>query len=294
MKQKKALALLGLAAAVLAAGVLAYYSADHQAANPFDTGQYGTTTVETFNPKDGENWKPGEEVNKDVSVKNTGTNPIVVRAKFSEAWTRGAKSPQTTFAAVDAETDGIEKITTVRQGDGSEAAKTDGQTEGDWTVVHKNGIAADWIPHSDGWYYYKTTLEAEGETAKFLDSVTLDKDTDMGVTGKTYLMTYTKGGVTVTDVDLAASEYAFCIDTESEKVDLKRLGEALGLKEEDDLTIRYVSETGSLKGYSSADYTLTITTEVTQASETAVKAAFGKEVKDLPDSLEWSLVEDAS
>lgn len=87
MKGKKRL--IGLAVVLGAAaigGTFAYFNQTLTATNMFDTGTYDTELVEKFKPTDGENWEPGTNVNKDVTVKNTGSLPVVVRVKFEEEW----------------------------------------------------------------------------------------------------------------------------------------------------------------------------------------------------------------
>lgn len=297
MKHKKILAVLGLAAVVAAGGALAYYSSDTKAANEFDTAGYSSTVIETFNPKDGEGWEPGKPVDKDVTVKNTGKSPIVARAKFSEEWTK--KEGGSIISKIEHDEEGeitedgktttYNKITTVRQGDGSEAAKSDGLTAGDWTVVEKLGINPKWVIGEDGWYYYIDVLgtqEGERESEKFLDSVRLSEDVDMGKSKTSYLMSYEKkaSGEKLDNVDLANSDYSDYIkgkNTPSEKVDLLGLSAALGLQPEDDLQINCVNTTQEgAAGYSDADYTLTITVEMVQATKAAAQQEFGNQIPE--------------
>ena len=87
MKNKKSLsALISLAAIVLVVGTLAYFSRDLTVENRLKTAKYDTTIEEEFIPTD--KWAPGVEINKKVTVKNTGNVDIVVRAKLTELWKR--------------------------------------------------------------------------------------------------------------------------------------------------------------------------------------------------------------
>ena len=71
-KNKKIAGVAGLAAIMVIGGTFAYFNQTMTVTNPFDTGKYDTNVTEDFKPEDGDNWEPGAEVNKDVTVKNTG------------------------------------------------------------------------------------------------------------------------------------------------------------------------------------------------------------------------------
>lgn len=279
MKNKKVLAVLGLAVVVAAGGTLAYFNQTHVAENNFDTGNYDTKLVETFNPKDGDDWKPGAEVNKDVEVENTGDVPVVVRAKLDEKWVRDEQ----TFKELLAEIDGS-SVVVYEQED-----ITDGLVEEDQTVVDKK-LGSKWIQGTDGWFYYIDMVNPGDTTEKFLDSVTLHKDTDMGKRDRTYQYTFTKDGQTYTG-DLETAGYDYLIQQDG-SVDLEGLSNALGLVKGDELKVEYEDKVmEGFEGYSDADYTLTITAEVVQATDNAVDEAFGAEVPYL--DLNWDLEQEA-
>lgn len=88
-KYKKAVA--GLGALVLVGGTLAYFSQSTTVENDFQTGSYEGTTVEKFNPTDGDDWQPGAEVDKEVGARNTGDSALWVRIKFDEVWENADK-----------------------------------------------------------------------------------------------------------------------------------------------------------------------------------------------------------
>ena len=277
MKNKKVLAVLGLAVVVAAGGTLAYFNQTHVAENQFDTGNYDTKLVETFNPKDGDDWKPGAEVNKDVEVENTGDVPVVVRAKLDETWSRDGEVIKKIGAV---ENKGV--IITPWQEN-----PTDGLVENDLTVVEK-AIGSKWIQGPDGWFYYEDMVEPGVTTQKFLDSVTLISDVDMGNRERSYTVTCSK----IADpFDLVEKGYGSFIQ-EDGSIDLEGLSDALGLVKGDELKVDYEEKVvEGLEGYSDADYTLTITAEVVQATDDAVDEAFGTQLPYL--DLNWELEQEA-
>ena len=277
MKNKKVLAVLGLAVVVAAGGTLAYFNQTHVAENQFDTGNYDTKLVETFNPKDGDDWKPGAEVNKDVEVENTGDVPVVVRAKLDETWSRDGEAVKTITSENDKSA-----IVVPWQADA-----TDGLVEEDNTVVEK-AIGTQWVQGTDGWFYYIDMVAPGTTTEKILDSVTLKSDVDMGKRDRTYTVTCSK---IANPFDLETAGYAYLIQ-EDGSVDLEGLSDALGLVKGDELKVDYEDKVvEGLEGYSDADYTLTITAEVVQATDEAVDEAFGTEVPYL--DLNWELEQEA-
>lgn len=299
MKNKKILGIAALAAVTAVGGSFAYFQQTMVADNPFNTGSYSTTLQESFNPADGENWQPGATVSKEVKVVNTGNQPVIVRAKFDETWTRkGENTPFKSISAADASTAGGEsskKITNVYQApttadedDGS----TNGITENDDTVVRKNlGTSSKWILGADGWYYYISEVQPAGETGSetdlLLQSVTLASDLDLGAATTRY--TYTVNEMPSEDVPKD-----FVVDG---KVDLKALSTHLGLSKGDKLTTDVKVGTENGTGYSNADYVLTVTTQTVQATADAVQDAFkdGDTAWVMPDELkgfvDWSFVE---
>lgn len=70
----------------LIGGVFAYWTQELQVRNEFKTAKYDTTIVEEFTAPS--EWLPGQEVNKDVSVRNKGTIPVFVRVSIHQKWIR--------------------------------------------------------------------------------------------------------------------------------------------------------------------------------------------------------------
>lgn len=267
-KNKKIAGVAGLAAIMVIGGTFAYFNQTMTVTNPFDTGKYDTNVTEDFKPEDGDNWEPGAEVNKDVTVKNTGDYDVLVRVKLTEKWAN-----KTTGNTVAENTTGL-------KGDASQADAKDGLTTGDYSVVEKTLNAANWVysdPENggDGYWYYKTNLAAGTDTGKFLDAVKLLEDADMGK-------------YTVTNY------YTEAIDKPGEG--------AIGT----DATTQWVAYTGNVPktakhsmavtkqdpnapGYGNADYTLTITAQTVQATDAAMKDAF--KLTAAPAGCTWNLTQ---
>ena len=130
-------------------GVFALYSSNDTFENEFKTAKYGAEVTENFvSPKD---WQPGDETDKDVKVKNTGSICENVRVSYIESWKDANNNP---------------------------------------LPLEKNGIrgaiinfdnTADWV--KDGkYYYYQADLMPGEETNSFIKSVTYNPDVNNGYT----------------------------------------------------------------------------------------------------------------
>ena len=262
-KNRKIAGAAGLAAIMLVGGTFAYFNQTMKVENPFDTGKYDTTVTEDFKPKDGENWEPGAEVNKDVTVKNTGDYDVLVRVKFDEKW-------------VNKDTDQTVKENTGMDDTTSQDNAADGLVEKDGSVVAKTLNKDHWAYNkTDGYWYYKSNLAAGTDTGTFLDAVKLLEDADMG----NYIVT---------------NYYTTAADKPAEDV--------IG----DDPATQWVAYDGTMPedathnlvltkqdpdktGYGNADYTLTITAQTVQATDAAMKDAFGLDAQ--PDGCTWNLTQ---
>ena len=90
---KKLTAIGGLAALAVVGGTWAFFTQDTTIHNKLTTdGMYGLNTTEKFNP--GSEWAPGTEVEKKITVKNTGTGAVLVRVKMDENWAYKAAPEQ--------------------------------------------------------------------------------------------------------------------------------------------------------------------------------------------------------
>ncbi len=294
--KKKLLALAGIAAVAGIGGSLAYFNQTLTAENVFDTGIYDTELVEEFKPSEGENWEPGTTVNKDVTIKNTGTLPVVVRVKFQEKW-ESRQNPGKVLYEMDTtvnkdklgtEGDARNKFENVYQGNPSDGMT--GETVDD-SVVYKHMIPdGKWVYNpADGYYYYLEILpeikennqgeKIVAETTKLLDGVTLAENTDMGAYREARYYT------TVENRPESDSEDWIEFATRSnasplgyEYLSTREINEMLKAQGDDKIITYMKSATemlGGLSGYSQADYTLLVTAQTVQTTKQAVKAAFG-------------------
>ena len=256
-------AISALVAVALIAGSFAYWNQTHAVENPFNTGEkYGSSVIESFKPGDGEDWQPGVKINKGVHVVNTGDQDLIVRVKLDEKWVRtGATNP---YKEVKAETD-LNKVYNVNQ-----VSADDGLVAADDSVVLKHlAGSSKWINGGDGWWYYTVNL-AEGETTdKWLESVELIDDLDLGAQEVKKYVT--------TDVTISSStvwvEYTG---------DMPKMVGAVPVRHnKTDVVYKKDGGGNDLIGYVDSDYTLTITTETVQATKEAVLATFGKTESEL-------------
>ena len=274
------IALVALLVVALVGTTIAYWSQTNTIENPFNTGKlYGSTIVEKFTPKDGEDWQPGATVDKEVTVKNEGDTDIVVRAKLTETWTR--RDGGTTYVNL-ANNDVYE----VHQNDA-----TDGLTTDDKSVVHKNfDTAGKWTttPDANGWYYYKVNLAGGAVTAPWLKSVQLDANIDMGMSTTTF---------SVAVDDPAIKWYKLAGTTKVPKY-VTIVDDTATVAAEGDPGAKAVkyskleSKIDSAKaGYSDSDYVLTVTVETVQATKAAVDAVFGGGTTTftVPTGCTWTL-----
>lgn len=262
---KKAAALGGLAAVAVVGGTWAYFNQTAAITNPFSTGSYGGSIVESFNPSEGDNWQPGATVDKEVVAENTGNSPLLVRVKMAETWSRNGMAgtmPNITSADGDA-------FLNVSQAD-----PKDGETATDDTVVHKNLADNDaWEKADDGYWYYRGQLAPGATTESLLESVTLDKETDMGLYATTYKYCTTPGKDSKPGDD---TEWKVA---ENGEEDADMLVAAEAAKEEGN-SFHVKKETAldeAHPGYADADYELEITIDMVQPTEDAVVDAWGED-----------------
>ena len=258
----------GLLALTVVGCTWAYFTSTSHIDNRLSTKAYGNTITEKFTPRD--DWQPGQTVEKVFAVKNTGDSTLVVRVKMEESWARGSKILKTLSSVTDKA-----KIFTPNQ-----PSAVDGSVANDDTVVAKELNTANWVFH-DGYWYYKSLLTAGNETPALLNSITLDKDADMGK----YIVTsyYHEGTVAPTfepgdagDKGTATGGWA------------KFTGAVPKPAAGKTIFIRTVSKLDSAAaGYAGADYTLTITAETCQATQDAVTAEWS--LATLPPSFDWVL-----
>ena len=280
MKKKHIAALAGIAAVFAVGGSLAYFNQDLEAVNVLKSGDFDTEIVEEFRPEDGKDWKPGTTVNKDFAVKNSGDVPMVVRVSFQETWEKddGAYVTIDTTEKEEGHGEADNKFESVWQEE-----PTDGLTDKDDSVVEKTlNLGKEWV-YSDGYYYYTKTLPAGATTEYLLDDVTLSKDADLGKI--TVVKKYsTNPDKTVPEEDwipFPADEAGNPISESELSRQLKEDGKTLYHMRSDIVTDE------NFRGYSDADYNLTIKAHTVQATEDAVKAVFGEEALQHASDENW-------
>ena len=257
-KTKKMIsAISAIAAVALLAGSFAYWSQSHTVENPFNTGKkYSSTVIEEFTPEEGENWQPGVEVNKGVQVANNGDQDLIVRIKLDEQWVRrGASTP---YKSLKAEVDGSKVYTT------KQVSQDDGLVAADDSVVIKHlSSSLKWIDGGDGWFYYTVNLK-EGETTdKWLESVELLDNLDIGAQEVKKYVT----ADAVINGSTTWVEYSGKMPS--------KIGSDPVLHNKTEVVYKK-DGANELLGYIDSDYTLSITTQTVQATKEAVMATFGK------------------
>ena len=303
---KKATALGGLAALAVVGGTWAYFNQTttiHNALSTDDKG-YSTITEEHFNP--GSEWAPGSEVTKEVGTTNTGDYPVLVRVTMSEDWMRGEGDKKASIldSKIILNKDNIKnnynKFMLPAQ-----ANAEDGKTNGDASVVKKHfqpeGTGKEaWLwSAADGYWYYLDILDPTETTTPLLNSIQLIEDVDMGKVGRTYKyavvskvegepgqkpdydaeewkpLTIADLGDNATEQDWADAAHAALVNALKEDFDADDEDQlAAKLANYDVYTYLDNSVEDGLEGYSNAEYTLDITTEVLQATPEALKTSW--------------------
>ena len=152
LKSKKTLLFGGiLCLAVAALGVTIAYNHDSSTlANEFSIGAYEVTTSEVFVSPN--NWQPGDETEKTLTVRNDSDEDIMVRIKYDEIWRNAADTRN-----LPPEKDGVELA----------------------QIVFQN--QSDWELKGDGYYYYKHALAPNSATSSLFQKVVLNPDANFGV-----------------------------------------------------------------------------------------------------------------
>ena len=132
---------------------IAFFNSETVFQNQFKTPAHESEFTEEFTSP--ENWLPGDEEKKEVSVKNTGEYDIAVRISYTEEWIGG---------------DGVTRLPLVQDQDGTEvrAAIINFPNKEDWgRRTEDDGVT---------YYYYKDILGKDESTSLFMDKVTFNKD----------------------------------------------------------------------------------------------------------------------
>lgn len=144
--------------ALLTAGTWAWFTDRDEVTNTFTAGTVEVEIIEEYTPVI--DWTPGTKSKKEVSVKNTGSKASYVRVSLTPVW--GTEDEDGQFAA--------------------EPGLPVDNVQLDWN-------SSDWVyvalgETGGGWYYYKSILAADTETALLLSWVTLASETDERYQGK--------------------------------------------------------------------------------------------------------------
>ena len=149
----------GVLAITVVGGSLAWFTSTETKTSNFTTGSISHEIVEDFDEtRASQGLLPGDEVNKDVWIKNTGNSDALLRVKITPVWMNGEQEDKTL------DTDSIQLVfdTNVQ------------------TLLKESGITkgATWVYGNDGYFYYTSILPVnskaiEMKTEKLLDAVRL-------------------------------------------------------------------------------------------------------------------------
>ena len=264
----KLLGLSALASLMLIGGTWAAWTQEIQVGNEFMPGDYRTTLDEIFIPP--AEWTPGATQEKKVWISNKGTVPVLAKVVITQSWIR----KEDVYAVrVDAGGNVVEEKIKPYKGEAFPLAFQTGSGQLEYAavpdfnkdnvVLWEDGKTAEdslrlglalvktmdaargkWIlmneePDSQNRYtlYYMGIIDAGGESPVILDSVTLNDELGMAITGKE---TY----------------YVDRPDGSKKQVTIDKVNAAFG--------------------YDSSRYTMDIKATTVQATAAAVERVFGK------------------
>ena len=146
--KKKLLTLLGISILTVLGSTVAYFTTSTDITNYFKAALYQHQIVEQFESPS--NWTPGTTTEKTITVKNTGSINMAVRASYTEEWTTA---------------------------NGNKLSLSD--SEGN--VASIINFNSSWTKDSDGHYYYgskenMTKLKPEETTSSFISGVTFNEN----------------------------------------------------------------------------------------------------------------------
>lgn len=162
-KKIQALAVAGVLTVGVVGGTLAWFTSQDSVKNTFNTGASndengkGIKIVEEFTPPT--DMLPGDEVNKDVQVKNTATYDQFIRVKKITPKFVDVNNNRTVIKEKDGKQLDTNKI---------KLKFTD--------KLNKDKKEGTWFEGPDGYYYYMSKVAPKKWTNTLLDSVTLVDD----------------------------------------------------------------------------------------------------------------------
>lgn len=288
-KKRWGMFLAGITGIAVVGAAWAYFSNTATIDNKLKTEDgYGSKTIEEFTPN--QSVEPGSEITKKISTTNTGAYDLVVRVKMDESWSR-QNLDFISFASSSAQFNTVAKVGTVYTATqaGGVPGETDGKTAGDDSVMYKNLDLTNWMAGGDGYWYYKKLLKPGENTGDLLKSLVLATNTDMGkYTAAEYYSTVDKADPTLTAAQAAYQAALTTYQNTPNPVNLAALKQKESdldvayhwttVKPLDESTITFMKNENAIdpvdSGYAKADYKLSITTEVCQATEDAVTATW--------------------
>lgn len=284
---KKLTAIGGLAALAVVGGTWAFFTQDTTIHNKLTTdGMYGLNTTEKFNP--GSEWASGTEVEKKITVRNTGKGAVLVRVKMDENWAyKGAQDKP--FGVW---TSGQMEFTDIQVDDSADGDPTNDLS----SVVHKNldnrfiqttplAKQNKWYLADDGYWYFCNKLEGGEATANLLNSIKLDDNTDMGQMKNTYYYKVVNKGDEEPDFDANTWKKMNAKTEEEAQTELAKIAESEENQGKDIYMTLETKTDENAKGYSDAGYTLNITTEAVQATLDAVKTEWTNAPTELMENI---------
>lgn len=253
VRNKKYLFICAFLCLFLIGGVFAYWTQELQVRNEFKTAKYDTTIVEDFTAPS--EWLPGQEINKDVSVRNKGTIPVFVRVSIHQKWIRmedvydgegnpisplkGENIPLTfdtgngpDYASQVTWGKDVVVLSNGKQGDidlGIPSVDTIGDARGKWLLL------TDKVDEEGNLYfYYIGNIQPETDTPRLVDAVTMHPAIEPGIKGAN-----------------------------------------VWYDDSDNKIVQEIKNT--TYSYENARYTMTVSADTVQATSNAVKAVFGND-----------------
>lgn len=160
-KKFQVLAVAGVLTVGVVGGTLAWFTSQDKLTNKFETGaikEQGTDGIKiTEEFEEPKNMLPGDEVNKDVQIRNTASYDQFIRVKLTPK-----------FVDVNNNRELINK----KDGVALDTNKIKLKFKHDIN----NKEEGEWFKGNDGYYYYIGKVGAESYTNTLLDSVTLSSD----------------------------------------------------------------------------------------------------------------------
>ena len=262
IKTHKSYWLAGLLALCVVGGVFAYWTQELLVHNEFKTARYDTKIEEEFVPP--ENWKPGQEINKEVWISNKGTVSVFIKAVLHQEWIRkenitdadGEVIPPSeggSFPLSFRTQDGEQYAAQIHWGEvvllasgrksnidlGVKTVDKIDDARGKWLLVND-------VPDQNGDFllYYIGMVEKDKNSPLLVDSVMMNPLIQPAILSKT------------TYYDTDVGEWKTTV------------------------------ERNSTFDYECAKYTMLVSATTVQATEDAVKAVFATE-KDSPEAVEY-------